>query len=101
MAVNYCFLMRPKLRLGFRATFKSYEGRFIPVKEADSGRREFYYPTIKDKGVYRFKVVTFDILLNESEAAMLSLTAHVGIGDVITTIAQKVGFVVGILHVLV
>jgi hypothetical protein len=22
MAVNYCFLMRPKLRLGFRATFK-------------------------------------------------------------------------------
>src|SRR5215831_19029705 len=24
MAVSYCFLMRPKLRLGFRATFKSY-----------------------------------------------------------------------------
>ena len=79
----------------------SYDGRFIPGKEADSGRREFYYPTIKDKGVYRFKVVTFDVLLNESEAAILPITAYVGTGDVIKAFAPKVGLGLSILHMLV
>jgi len=36
MAVNYCFLMRPKLCLGFRATFK-YHGL------NDTGGHVYYF----------------------------------------------------------
>src|SRR2546429_3980758 len=36
MAVNYCFLMRPKLCLGFRATFKNYEDSICHASDSAS-----------------------------------------------------------------
>jgi hypothetical protein len=56
MAVNYCFLMRPKLRLGFRATFKWVAAADLRITNVEIGKKPRAILQLRNKGLTPAKI---------------------------------------------